>query len=131
MALPAQAGVKWAITPIRGGGWSARVNFTGTGQVTEPLDVQDMALQTVHIFGTFNSTTVSLLGYNANPVSDASTATPQALHRVNDLTATFSTIGAELLAKVVEDPLHLVAQSNGAVTAVSIIVVCMEKRFGG
>lgn len=131
MALPARAGVKvdWDITDLRNGVWQARAKLQAASEVTEPLGVPDFPIATIHIFGSFNATNVSVLGYNADPndttatTGDIAVATPQVLHQAHSPSSTFSAVAAELLAGVIETPRYIVAQSNGAVTAVHIILI--------
>ena len=127
MALPTPT-APWIITPIARGSYSARITFTGASQVSDFLRVHDMPLDTVHVFGTFGGSNVSVLGFNSNPATDGSISTPQVLHRADAPSSTFSAVAAELLAGVIEVPQYIVAQSNGAVTSVTIVAVFASNR---
>ncbi len=127
MSIPA-ATKPWVITPLRDGSYQAKIVLTGASQVSDVLIMADMPIDTVHIYGTFNAQTVSVLGFNADPVADASIATPQALHQAHAPSTTFSAVAAELLAGVIEVPRYIVAQSNGAVTSVSIVAIFTHQR---
>lgn len=136
MALPARSGTKvdWDITPLRNGAWEARAILQSASDVTEPLNFSDLPINTVHIFGAFNSQNVALLGYNSNPndttatTGDIAVATPQALHQAHAPSTTFSAVATELLAGVIENPRYIIAKANGAVTTVHVI--CMGYSQG-
>ena len=124
MSIPSQAGVQWAVAPISGNSKVYTVTFTAADQVTEPLEISDYSVATIHIFGTFNAQTVTVKGFNVNVAA----ATPLALHRADALTSTFSAVGADLLAKVVETPRYIVATTDGAVTSVTVAVMVTDKK---
>lgn len=124
MSIPAQSGPTWSITPLSGGNWLASITFTGASQVSDAIEVYDRPIDTVHIFGTFNGQTVTLKGFNAN----VSAASPQALHQGHSSASTFSTVGSELMASMIETPRYLIAQSDGAVTSVTVAIVLVDRK---
>ena len=135
MALAARSGAtpSWTITPLRNGTYEARATLTAATDVTEPLNIYDLPINTVHIFGSFGGQNVSLLGFNADPndatptTRDAAVATGQVLHQAHAPSSTFSAVAAELLAGVIENPRYIIAKANGAVTAVHIIALAYSQ----
>lgn len=135
MALPAKSGAapQWTITPLRNGTWEARAILSAATDVTEPLNIYDLPIDTIHIFGAFNTQNVSVLGFNANPndttavTGDIAVASPQVLHQAHAPSTTFSAIAAEVLAGVIETPRYIIAVANGAVTTVHVIAVAYSQ----
>jgi hypothetical protein len=127
MALPTPT-KPWIISPLRGRSWEARITLTGASQVSDYLTAYDLPIDTIHIFGTFNATNISVLGFNADPILDVSVSTPQVLHRADAPASTFSAVATELMAGVIEVPRYIVAQSNGAVTSVTIVCMFADRR---
>ena|SRR3990167_3774606 len=123
MAIPAQSGVQWAVDSLRNGSSIYTVTFTAASQVTDILELYDRTITTVHVFGTFNSQTVTLQGFNVNSAS----STPLTLHREDSLASSFDTVSADLLANIVENPRYLVAKSDGAVTSVTVALVVVNR----
>ena len=125
MSIPA-ATQQWTPTPLRGGAMLWTATLTGASQVAV-LEMFDLPIDTIHIYGSFNGQNVSLLGSNTNDTSAA--ATPQVLHQAGQAaSATFSAVGSELLFGLVENPRYLFAQSNGAVTSVVIAIMMTDRK---
>lgn len=127
MSIPAPSGAaasKWAPSPLAGGAIQYTCVLAGATDVSDLLEVYNLPIQTIHIFGSFNAQNISVLATN----SISSSANGQALHRLNDATATFSAVGAELLAAVIECPRYIFAQANGAVTSVSVVITCVDRK---
>ena len=124
MSIPAPT-KQWTLTPLRGGSILAEVTLTGASQVAV-LELFDLPIDTVHIYGTFNGQNVSLLGSNTDDTT--ATATPQALTHAEDNTKTFSAVAAEVLASLQDNPRYLFAQSNGAVTSVVVSIMMVDRK---
>lgn len=129
MALPTRT-QPWVLEPIQGGNHAVRITFTGADQVSDPLSLYPQPIDTFHVFGTFGGSSVSILGFNADPAIDGAIATPQVLHRADSPSSTLSAIGAEALISVIETPRYIVAQSNGSVTSVVICGIFVGTRRG-
>jgi len=124
MAIPTPT-KQWALTPLRGGAVMASVTLTGASQVAK-LEIYDLPIDTIHIYGSFNAQNVSLLGSNTDDTG--ASATPQALYQAQDATKNFSAVGSELMASLNENPRFLYAQSNGAVTSVVISILMVDRK---
>lgn len=125
MSIPAQAGgAVWTVTALNGGARQYSVTLDSSSDVSDLLEIYDIPIDTIHIYGSFNSQTVTLLGTN----STASAANGQALHRAHDPTLTFSTVGSEILAALVENPRFIYAKADGAVTSVVISIICVDRK---
>lgn len=92
------------------------------GDSSADLQIPDYSDKTIHVFASsWGDSTVSVLGLNDT------TATAQALHRVNDPTLTFSSLSAEVMALLLENPLVLRASTTGT-TGTNLTVVVVSKR---
>jgi hypothetical protein len=78
------------------------------GDSSNYLNLPDYPDKTVHIFGTFGDSAVSLKG--SNDVG----GTPQNLHRTDDPVSTYSALVAETLGHIIENPSFLVADATGS-----------------
>ena len=109
------ATIPWVVDEIKLGVMRATVQLD-SGDTSDALNVCDYSDKTVHISGG----TISVLGNNG-------IGTGQALHRVNDPTATFTNVAAELLATIIENPMVIVASASAG-TNVNIVIICSNKK---
>lgn len=108
---------QWSIRPTRRGTMIATITMDG-GDTSTDINMQDFPDKTIHIFGTFGNSTVSLVGLNDTDGNG------QVLHRTDDPTATFSAVGAELMAHVIENPyIFRASASAGTGTDLTISIV--------
>lgn len=92
------------------------------GDTSADLSIAGYSDKTIHVFGgTFGSSTVSVKGMNST------SGTAQDMHRVNDPTTTFSSLAAELLALLLENP-SIIRASASAGTGTGLTVVITAKR---
>lgn len=101
------------------------VSLTATlaaGDTSADLILPDYSDKTVHVYGgTFGDSAVSVKGLNST------SATAQDMHRVNDPTLTFSTLTAELMALLLENPKIIRASASGT-TGTGLKVTIVSKR---
>lgn len=92
------------------------------GDSSADLQIPDYSDKTIHVYASsWGDSTVSVLGMNATG------ATAQALHRVNDPTLTFSSLAAEVMALLLENPLIIRCSTTGS-TGTNLTVVVVSKR---
>ena len=103
-------------------GVMAHTCVMAAGDSSADLPLADYSDKTIHAFATsFGNSTISVTGLNS---TDASA---QALHRVHDPSLTFSSMSAETLALLLENPLILRASTDGS-TGTNLTVVVVSKR---
>lgn len=92
------------------------------GDTSADLLISDYSDKTIHVFGgTFGDSTISVKGLNST------SATAQAMHRVNDPTLTFSGLNSETMALCLENPAIIRADASGT-TGTGLKVVVVSKR---
>lgn len=92
------------------------------GDSSADLQIPGYSDKTIHVFaGTWGDSTVSVVGLNDT------TATAQAMHRVNDPSLTFSSLAAEVMALLLENPLIIRCSTTGT-TGANLTVVIVSKR---
>lgn len=109
------------VTVVRTSTYVISTVTLGNGDVSDLLDLTGYPDKTAHIFGTFGSGgTIHLRGRNSSTAGN-----PQALHRADSPTSTFSSVTAELLALILENPLYLYADvsAGDGTTSLNVVVV--------
>jgi hypothetical protein len=86
------------------------------GDTAENIEIPDYADKTIHVYGSFGNSTVTVTGLNDTAAS------AQALHRVHDSSLTFSALAAETLALLLENPRYITA-SCAAGTGLKVVIV--------
>jgi hypothetical protein len=89
------------------------------GDSSSYLNLPDYPDKTVHVFGTFGDSAVSLKGSNDEG------GNAQNLHRTDDPTTTYSALVAETLGHIIENPNLLVANATGATgDGLTVAIIC-------
>ena len=93
------------------------------GDTSADLVIPDFSDKTVHIFGTFGDSAVSVKGLNSL------SGTAQNLHRVNDPTLTFSSVTTETMALLLENPYIIRASADGTTGTGLTVVISSKKNY--
>ena len=93
------------------------------GDSSDDLEIPNFQDKTVHVFGTFGSSTVSVTGLNNT------NANAQVLHRTADPTTTYSSLVAETLGHVVENPRYIRASASaGSGSGLTVVIIGVTPR---
>lgn len=94
------------------------------GDTSNDLELPNFPDKTIHVFATgFGDSTVSVLG------SNNATATFLPLHRTDDPTSNYSTLSANILGHILENPQYIRASATGATgTGITVTIVAATPR---
>lgn len=125
MSIPAQSGAvatTWVALPLTGGAIQYTCVLAGATDVSSTIEIYSTPINTIHIYGSFNSQNVSVLG------SNSLSANGMVLHQADAPSSTFSAVAAEMMHSVIECPRYIYALANGAVTSVTIVVMLVDRK---
>ena len=107
--------VPWVIDEVKLGVMRASITLTD-GDTSDELSISDYSDKTIHIVPDDEAT---VLGSNG-------VGTPQALHRANDPTLSFSAVSGEVLATIIENPMVIVASASG--DDATIVIIARDQK---